>query len=291
MVSNDLRPGESIGEGLRRIVIEELDAAIASLVGFPQSEQAIHDARRRIKKARAITRLVARDVKVGAVPRQLRAAARLLAPMRDEEAIVAKAEELCSREAHELSGATYRELRHVLKGRRRPRPSSERNRAIEGSLRALRPVRAAVSRWHWKAVGGDQLADAIQRSYKQARSAWRQAQRHQEAERFHKWRQALTDLRYAIQLIAPRAAALRPQVKALGRLQEWLGDDHDLLLLRRRVVPSDAKSRERVRHRRVRVLVKVRQAQLRKKALEKGQTVFSGRARSFGKDIRRTMGI
>ncbi len=286
-MSNDLRSDESVGEGLRRIVVAELDAALASLTGSPRSEQAIHDARRRIKKARAITRLVQGDVKVGAAPRHLRVAARLLAPIRDEEAIALKAEELCSREPHELSGATYRELRHVLKGRRRPRHIAERDQVVERAVRALRPVRQAVSGWHWNAIGADQLVIAIQRTYKQARSAWRQAKQHQDAERFHEWRKALTDLRYALRLVAPRAVALGSQVKALGRLEEWLGDDHDLLMLRRRVVASDAKARDRVRDRRVRVLVKVRQAHLRKKALEKGKTVFDARAKAFGKDLRR----
>ncbi len=288
MVSNNLKAEEPISQGLKRVVLAELDAALASLTGTPHSEQAIHDARRRIKKAHAIATLIQRDVKVGAAPRHLRAAARLLAPIRDAEAIANKAEELCSREPHELSGATYRELRHVLKGRRRrSRHVAERDHVVQRAVEALTQIRQAVLKWHWKAVGADQLANAIQGSYKRARAAWRRARRHQDAERFHEWRKALTELRHALRLVAPRAVALRPSVKDLGRLEEWLGDDHDLLMLRRRVVPSDAKSRDRLGHRRVRILVKVRQAHLRKKALEKGKAVFDARAKNFGKDLRR----
>ena len=54
-----LKQGASISNEVRRIVLKQLEAAISELhsVGDPQSDDAVHDARRRVKKIRAIIRL------------------------------------------------------------------------------------------------------------------------------------------------------------------------------------------------------------------------------------------
>ena len=55
-----LKSGQSVSSEVRRIVLRQLDLAASELVsvGDPESDEAVHDARRRVKKIRAIIRLV-----------------------------------------------------------------------------------------------------------------------------------------------------------------------------------------------------------------------------------------
>ena len=55
-----LKTGQAVSSEVRRIVLRQLDRAVDELtaIGDPESDEAIHDARRRVKKIRAIIRLV-----------------------------------------------------------------------------------------------------------------------------------------------------------------------------------------------------------------------------------------
>ena len=59
-------------------------------IGDPESDEAVHDARRRVKKIRAVIRLVrpALDKTSRAVDRELRDVSRLLAPVADGQGII-----------------------------------------------------------------------------------------------------------------------------------------------------------------------------------------------------------
>ena len=80
-MSYRLESGEGVADGIRRIVAEELDDAIAGLrAGAEQAaearDEAIHEARKSLKKSRSALRLVQEDL-----PRKTRAAEN--AAMRD----------------------------------------------------------------------------------------------------------------------------------------------------------------------------------------------------------------
>jgi predicted secreted Zn-dependent protease len=55
-----LKPGRSVASEIRRIVLRQIEAATVGLkaIGDPESDEAVHDARRRVKKIRAVIRLV-----------------------------------------------------------------------------------------------------------------------------------------------------------------------------------------------------------------------------------------
>jgi CHAD domain-containing protein len=80
-----LKRDGSIASEIRRIVSSQLEVAISELriVGDPESDEAVHDARRRVKKIRAVIRLVrpALDKRYRAVDRELKDVSRLLAPV------------------------------------------------------------------------------------------------------------------------------------------------------------------------------------------------------------------
>ena len=102
-----LKRNASIATEIRRIVLRQLEVAISELrvVGDPESDEAIHDARRRVKKIRAIIRLVqpVLNKPYHAVDRDLRDVSRLLAPVADGRGIITTLDQLAHRYRKSLS--------------------------------------------------------------------------------------------------------------------------------------------------------------------------------------------
>ena len=86
------RQGRSVESEVRRIADKQLTLAIAQMrnTGDRQSDEAVHEARRHVKKVRALLRLIRPGI--GGLYRssnkRLRKVSRLLAPIADGEAVV-----------------------------------------------------------------------------------------------------------------------------------------------------------------------------------------------------------
>src|SRR5882672_10611249 len=100
-MSFGLKREASIAQEVRRLVLRQLEIAISELrtVGDPESDEAIHDARRRVKKIRAVIRLVqpALDKAYRAVDRDLRDVSRMLAPVADGQGVIQTLDEMARR--------------------------------------------------------------------------------------------------------------------------------------------------------------------------------------------------
>src|SRR4051812_3081042 len=96
-----LKPDKPLSDEIRRIVLRQLDAGSAELtsVGDPKSDAAIHDARRRVKKIRAVIRLVqlGRNKVFRVIDKDLHDVSRLLAPVADGQGIIATLDEIAHR--------------------------------------------------------------------------------------------------------------------------------------------------------------------------------------------------
>ena len=57
-MSYRLNPGESPAHGLKRVIFEEIDAALGLIAGTGNRDVAVHEARKSVKKIRAILRLL-----------------------------------------------------------------------------------------------------------------------------------------------------------------------------------------------------------------------------------------
>jgi hypothetical protein len=165
-----LRKRESISKGLKRVTRDELRSAIACLTGARPSDDSIHAARKRIKKVRAVLQLVANAIDAGRAPRQcLGSAGHALSPIRDVEAVIETAQELCGRHGERLTAKTCAALGHTLESEKtRVRRAARRNHSIGQAVRSLRRVPRSTLGWDWKAVGASKLGSAIRRRYKKA---------------------------------------------------------------------------------------------------------------------------
>jgi hypothetical protein len=273
---------------LRRVVKKQLQSAIDQLAGDRPSDDSIHEARKSIKKVRAVLQVVGQDI--GAGGRQLdrlRQAGQRLSPLRDADAVITSAQAICAHDRRALSARSCAAL-HVMLRREKVRRTAlaRRDHAAERAARALKRVQGSAKGWAWQRVRFADLAEEVQRSYKKARRGLRHARGDNDPDTFHTWRKRIKTLWYALRLLEQRMPRLRPLLSDLGRLETWLGDDHNLLVLRTQVMIARTPNEEQTPGARLSTLAERRQRELRQRALTLATPVFKSKPKAFAEHLR-----
>src|SRR5436190_14771477 len=165
-----LKRDKSVSSEIRRIVLRQLEAATAELksIGDPESDEAIHDARRRVKKIRAVIRLVqpALDKAYRAVDRDLRDVSRMLAPVADGQGVIQTLDEMARRYRKALPRRTVASIRAGLRdrGARTDREAHARG-VIALAAETLRSERRRVKHWTIEGDGFGAVAPGLEESY------------------------------------------------------------------------------------------------------------------------------
>jgi CHAD domain-containing protein len=211
--------GERVGDALRRLGDE--------LEGDPVA--AVHEARKDIKKARALLRLYRGQLDRATYRREngvLRDAGLELSELRDDDVLRDLIAEL---------GLSEVRLRPAGDGFETP-PEM----AVDAARNRLGRVLARMDAWTVAATDHRALLAGLDRSYRRGRKAFARAQRRPTDERLHDWRKRAKDLRYQQQLLRPAFdEQLKAQATAAKKLSELLGDDHDLAVLAARLESDD----------------------------------------------------
>ncbi len=208
-----LLPGEPLAEGVRQVILGQLDLAVALLEGDPAvvgglAAQAttVHETRKALKRLRALVALLRQELgrercaREGAV---LRDCARRLAGSRDAEVAVATLERLLARRPALADSPAVDALRAELLAERdvaaaRGVGDPLLRAAVAGELRA---ARARVERWELRDRGFRILAPGLERTYRRGRRGLRAARRRRDEEALHTWRKRVKDLRYAAETL------------------------------------------------------------------------------------------
>jgi CHAD domain-containing protein len=112
-----LRPRESVARGLRRLAKKELQSARDELQRTnPPRDEAIHEARKSIKKVRTIAKLIDADDGRGVAKdrKRLRKVSRTLSQLRDADAMLEILAKLEHRNPQLFDEHTFARLRHRL---------------------------------------------------------------------------------------------------------------------------------------------------------------------------------
>jgi CHAD domain-containing protein len=210
-----LLEAEQLGAGLRRIGLGQLDIAIEMLEGGERGlspEQRVHEARKALKRLRALLRLVQDELGDATYEREhelLRRCGTQLARARDAEVLLATLDGLIERKPKQLGarGGVQR-LRAQLQ--------SERDGAAAlaladsathaGVLGDLRSMRVRVSTWELSNGSGiEAIEPALTRLYAKGRRRMRRAKRARgdrvRGRKLHEWRKRVKDLRYAAEVL------------------------------------------------------------------------------------------
>ena len=226
-----LRRNRPIRRELERLVGRQLERASADVRDEPKDEQ-VHDARKRIKRTRAILRLVreaAKDRRLDEADRRLQRAGRSLSPLRDAGVIAHTFDQLFRRHRDQLSEHTAALIRRRLHELESCAESQARRaRVVARSAERLAHVRR---RWRFPSLDPEDLAKLLHTAYRRARKAMRRAADTRAASDVHRWRRRAKTLRYQVQLFADLSPKTRKRVGDLKRLDTALGDEHNLQVL------------------------------------------------------------
>jgi CHAD domain-containing protein len=285
-----LKQGASISSEIRRIVLKQLEAAISELhsVGDPQSDDAVHDARRRIKKIRAIIRLVrpVLDKAYRAVDRDLSTVSRLLAPVADGRGIVETLKEIEHRYPASLPKRTLEVARAgVLRNGARADGDAHARGILKMAAGTLRSERNRVKRWQIRGDGFRAIAPGLEESYRRARRMMLVTWSKPKPSHFHTWRRYVKDHWFHIRLLEGRCGnhlvAYERRIEALDGI---LGEYHNVILLRELLVTDG--SLPRVEAARCLRVVARYQRLLRRHAEILGARIYTERPRRFVRRVR-----
>jgi CHAD domain-containing protein len=183
---------DDLAASLQSVARDQLEGAADGLADGDDPVEAVHDARKRIKKTRAALRLARPGLPkrvYRAENSALRDTARGLSGARDADVMVETAEKLGERFAGHAAWP------------------------VEGDERAV-------------------LVPALRRTYARGRVAFARADRRPTGEHLHEWRKRVKDLWYQEKLVSEAwPGVLEAQAEEAKALSKLLGDDHDLAVL------------------------------------------------------------
>ncbi len=245
-----VKRSESGAAGVRRIVRRETKKALQPL--DPRGRlrgEAIHDARKRLKKARAALRL-GRDALGSRAYRRanecLRDAARPLSEVRDADVLIATLDGLVRRPTPAQRRVVRAMRRRLLAERRALQRRFRDERALLAVRERVRGTRKRTEEWSRRG-GWSVIGRGLARVYRAGRDGYAAVRKEATDENLHECRKQTKYLWHQLQFLEPvRPRRMRRLQRQAHALSDHLGDDHDLAVLRdkieagRAALPSDA---------------------------------------------------
>lgn len=231
------KPHESLPHAVRRIAAGQAEHAMEALTrkGHRPTPKAIHDARKRLKRLRALLRLAREGLSGKARRREnaaFRDAGRALSAARDATVLVAALDTLLEHANVSAQGRSFQPLRRALLARRRAANRHPDVSEIHDIVRALRKAAKRVDDWKLADLNGHALRAGLRRTYADGRRAMGVALRRPEPETLHEWRKRTKDLWHQAELLADVwSVEMKGFDERMHHLSDLLGDDHDLAVL------------------------------------------------------------
>lgn len=271
-----------VSRQLGRIVRQQVWHALTHIESAAPSEAAIHEARKCVKRARAVLHLLREEMGPGYRREngRLRTAAHSLAALRDADATAETLGALRRRYPTVLTGASMRVIARGLRARKRrtrARAGTWLSTAREALTQSSRSAPDKVAR----AAGGGPVRRGLLRGYRRARNAFGQVTMDSGASAFHLLRRRVKDHGYHVELCEGLSAQARSRVRDLRQLETWLGDDHNLALLRRTILAAPGRYGDARSTAMVLGCILRYQSALRSRALRLGARLFSERPAHF----------
>jgi CHAD domain-containing protein len=284
-----LKPGRRISRSVREIGTDQIDRVLAKFSGKNDRATAVHEARKAMKRLRALLHLVKPALPKGsfaANDARVKSIARSLSGVRDAQAML---DTVCKLECHEGAKAVApvsAALRAHLEARRL---EAERGLNGSGTAQLRKQLKEARTAFAELSLEGDEfavVAATLEKDYRKARQTFGHAYHVGEDEAFHEWRKYVQRHWRQLLLVAPSwPKAIRPHIALARNLSEILGEDHDLSVLAG-LVSAEAEqlgSRDEVKA--YLAFCRTRQAALRKLARDLGDRLLAEKPGSLSRRI------
>lgn len=282
---------ESVAEGIRRIIQEQLGLAIWHLSqNGGQLDDAVHEARKSIKRVRSILRLVRTVIgeKYNRENDVLRELGGRLSRLRDAEAVIETLDELKQESNDDPSIRSLDPVRSVLVTRKKETRESFKKYGEAGEVaKTLQEVCARVGDWPLENADVGIVSRAIASALRRGRKSKKQADESGLAEDYHEWRKRAKDLRYHLELVEKTwEPVFGGYLNSATDLEQRLGDDHNLAVLHDVLLDS----RNQFGPRRVKTLLRIlgdRQKRLRTEANSLAERLYGEKPRWWQQRVER----
>jgi CYTH domain-containing protein/CHAD domain-containing protein len=285
-----LRADEDAASGVRRVILGRLDKAAERLREAGDEgdalAEAIHGARKDLKKARAALRLVRDELGEKSFKREsaaLRDAGRTLSASRDAEVKLATLDALVDGDGDVPPAATalWREALVADRDRIVGGESGDTGAAVE----AIEAAAARAPGWKLREGGWKLLSPGLDTAYREGREAFAELGEEPSFEAVHELRKRGKDLWYQARLLSGAwPAVLEATAEEIHDFTDLLGDHHDLAVLCVDLVGRveiDGVHRERLRR-----LIEARQEALLAEALAAGERIYAEKPKAFARRVR-----
>jgi CHAD domain-containing protein len=290
-MSYRLKRGESVPEGIRRIVQEEVDSAaeLLSNSNGKKRDEAIHEARKSLKKIRGALRLVqqelgpvyrAENTRMGNLGRQL-------SQIRDAKAIIEVFDGLREKYKDSLQRDAFASIRQGLeKNKRETEQGANVDQVAQRSLSALRSAGKRAKNWPLKNDGFQAIAPGLEERYRRGRKAMKIVQNDPTPENYHEWRKRVKDHWYHVRLLESLwTDVMQAHEGSLKNLETWLGDDHNLVVLHSKLEGNPEQYGEQKNIQLFLTLADQHQKELRDNAMSLGQRVYEQKPGEFTRNL------
>jgi CHAD domain-containing protein len=272
---------ESLAHAIRRVFVEEIDGAVGQLAESKRRVEAVHEARKGIKKIRGLLGLIARPLgpRYKAEDHYFRNAGRRLSKLRDSAVMLQTLDALAAKH-QQISTAVLAGIRRDLLRCQRETPPDKQ--VSPDVLRLLNGARTNAASWPLEDLEFAALLPDLTAAYRGGRKAFRRALKVQSAEALHDFRKQVKLHWYHLRLFDGYLnAELKKRASELRALETCLGDEHNVILLCRRIAADVETARDRQQTRQVVVALEEEATHLRQRALESGLQLYSDRPRDF----------
>jgi CHAD domain-containing protein len=282
-----VRSERRVEKELQRIARTELGRAAASLRDAAGSG-IVHDARKRVKKVRAVVTLIDESHEGCWTKEQkrLREVGRVLSELRDADAIIETFDGLRTGHPRGLSEHGYAAIRRQLTRRR----TEAANRAsgknhLQWAARRLEKIRRSAKAWPIPSLKKSALPGLVKQSFRASRKAMKIALTEQNPNDLHDWRKRVKTLWYQLRLLRDLAPDLDSRIESLDTIAGLLGDDHNLEVLCATVADDRALEGRAADLHRFTSIVRAQQAVLRRKTFTLGRRLHSETGKTFARSV------
>lgn len=284
-VAKDKPGARAVAKDLRK----QVDHALEILGGKRLTDEAVHEARKHLKKARASLRLLRPALKNSTYREwntAMRDAARPLSAARDAKVLLDSLHLLGERYGDSVRALRLEGFRRVLNEQRTQAVRDVlggKGTVVGHSRQLLRAARTSMERPtiprtdDWDSVG-----TGLKRIYASGRRAMAAARKAPAADAFHEWRKQVKYLRYQLEVLEPLWPGMVGELADQAhKLSDYLGDEHDLSVLREKAHAHPDAFRDNGTLGGLIALIDRCQSQLREKSLILGARLYEEKPRLF----------
>jgi len=273
---------------VRDLLLAHIDATTSRLeLRRAMTDIDVHEARKSIKRARAVLRLLRPSLTANGFARSkaaLRDAGRALAAARDAKVIADRLDEMLRRAS--IARSTVRGLTGALPAAMASASATQPSDP-EAALTGLVLTRKRLARASLPARNWTPLGTGLRSIYQDGQQLMPGTADLVSVEALHEWRKQVKSYWHALEVFAPvRPTPIRRTIDSARRLADTLGEDHDLALLADKLRVSAAE----VQGGPVLDLLDAigrRQRRLRRRALEIGSALYAEAPAVMEKRLRR----